>query len=157
VRDVLGEDAGAPPALDLTLEARLQQLAVEAAEGRWVRAAHDISDGGLAVALSEMLLASPAESRLGIDIDLGVLDCAAPLALFSERAAIVFEVSPERATRLFQAAREHSLAAWPIGSVSGRPEFRALLPGGATVEWSAALLRETAAAPLARLWNEELS
>jgi len=157
VRDVLREDAGAPPPLDLEREARLQELAVRSAEGRWAGAAHDVSDGGLAIALAEMAIASPAESALGIDLDLGALGEEALAALFSERPGIVFEVSPERAARVFQAARDAGLAAWPIGSVSARPDLRALLPGGARVEWSVASLREAAGAPLARLWNEEVA
>ncbi|MBI5711252.1 MAG: phosphoribosylformylglycinamidine synthase subunit PurL [Candidatus Eisenbacteria bacterium] len=156
VREVLGVDACAPPALDLAREARLQELAVLAAEGRWVRAAHDVSDGGLAVALVEMLLAAPAERALGLDVDFGALEAEPELTLFSERPGIVFEVSAERAARLFQGARERSLLAWPLGTVSSQPAFRARMPGGEAMEWSVAELAAAAAAPLARLWNEEL-
>jgi phosphoribosylformylglycinamidine synthase len=156
VRDVLGEAAGAPPSLDLARESRLQELAVHAAEGRWVRAAHDISDGGLAIALAEMVLAAPPERALGIEVDLGTLEAPAEVALFSERPGIVFEVSPERAARLFQAARERSLLAWPIGTVSAQPGMRALVPGPGTMAWSSDELRAAAAAPLAQLWNEEI-
>jgi phosphoribosylformylglycinamidine synthase len=154
VREVLREDVGAPPALDLEREARLQELAVAAAEGRWVRAAHDVSGGGLAVALAEMLLAAPAGSGLGIEADLGVLEAESAAALFSERAALVFAVSPERAPRLFQAARERSLLAWPVGLVRSGAGLRVRLPDGAAA-WTADELRAAAARPLERLWNEE--
>src|SRR5439155_139 len=153
---VLRERTGSPPALDLAREARLEELAVLAAEGRWVRAAHDVADGGLAVALAEMALAAPADLGLGVDADLGVLETAATLALFSERPGIVFEVSPERAARLFQTARDRSLLAWPVGTVAGHGRLRARLPGGGTLEWTVAELRAAADAALARLWNEEL-
>jgi phosphoribosylformylglycinamidine synthase len=153
-RELLREPAGAPPTLDLAREARLQELAVLAAEGRWARAAHDLSDGGLAAALAEMVMACPAERALGVEVDLAVLEAAPSTALFSERPAILFEVAPERAARLFQAARERSLLAWPIGTVAAGAQLRARLPGGATLAWSAEELRGAAAAPLARLWNE---
>jgi phosphoribosylformylglycinamidine synthase II len=156
IREVLGQDAGAPPALDLAREARLQALAVLSAEGRWARAAHDVSDGGLAVALAEMLLGSVRERRLGLDIDFGALEAPAEEALFAEGPAVLFELSPERATRLFQAARERSLLAWPIGTVSAQPLFRARTPGHGTIEWSLEELAEAVATPLPRLWNEEL-
>lgn len=156
VRERLGEDAGAPPPLDLEREARLQELAVLAAEGGWVRAAHDVSDGGLAVALAEMLLAAPAERGVGIEVDFGALEAELAPALFCERPGIVFEVSADRAPRLFQSARERALLAWPIGTVSEQALFRARLPGDAVVTWGAEELRAAAAAPLARLWNEEL-
>jgi len=155
VREVLREEAGGPPALDLDREARLQDLTVAAAEARWVCAAHDVSDGGVAVALAEMLLAAPRELGLGVDVDLAVLETEAPLALFSERPAVLFEVSPERAARLFQAARERSLLAWPIGAVSAHGRLRARL-GSPAVEWSVAELAEAAARPLEQLWNEEV-
>jgi phosphoribosylformylglycinamidine synthase len=157
VREILGERGGAPPPLDLEHEARLQELAVLAAEGRWVRAAHDVSEGGLLVALAEMLLAAPHERGVGVEVDFGALEADTAMALFCERPGIVFEVSPERAPRLFQSARERSLLAWPIGAVSDQPVLRARLPGDAVVSWTCDELREAAARPLSQLWNEELS
>ena len=155
LRDVLREEAGGPPALDLEHEARLQELAVAAAEGRWVRAAHDVSDGGLGVTLAEMLLAAPRPRGLGLEVDLAVLETETALALFSERPGIVFEVSPERAARLFQAARERSLLAWPIGAVSVGGNLRVRL-AGSVIEWTALELAAAANGPLEGLWNEEL-
>src|SRR6185503_8115133 len=61
--------AGGPPQLDLPREARLQELAVAAAEGGWAAASHDVSDGGLAVALAEMVMAGGPEHPLGIELD----------------------------------------------------------------------------------------
>jgi phosphoribosylformylglycinamidine synthase len=155
LREVLKQESGGPPALDLEREARLQDLAVAAAEGGWVRAAHDVSDGGLAVALAEMLGAAPRERGLGLDVDLGVLETEAAPALFCERSGIVFEVSPERAARLFQAARERSLLAWPIGAVSAGGGLRMRTAVG-VLEWTAEELAAAAARPLERLWNEEI-
>jgi phosphoribosylformylglycinamidine synthase len=153
-REILGEEGSAPPELSLEREARLHELAVLAAEGRWVRAAHDVSDGGLGTALAEMVMACPAERGLGAEVDLGSLEAETAVALFSERSGIVFEVGPERAPRLFQGARERGLLAWPIGTVSPRAQLRVLEPGGGRIEWSAGELRAAAAAPLADLWNE---
>ncbi len=156
VREILRERDGAPPGLDLVREARLQALAVAAAQGRWVHAAHDISDGGLAVALAEMALAAAPTLGLGLDVDIGALETGTTLALFCERPGIVFEVRQERASSLFQAARERALLAWPIGTVAAHGRFRARLPGGETVEWAIEALREAAGGTLERLWNEEL-
>jgi len=153
---VSGEEGGAPPALDLTHEARLQRLAVTAAEQRWVHAAHDVSDGGLGIALAEMMLATPPEAPLGLEIDLDALGTDPLTALFSERPAIVFAVSPARAPRLFQAAREAGLSAWPLGTVSDAVRMRTRIKSSGTVSWTLAELREAASGTLARLWNEEL-
>jgi phosphoribosylformylglycinamidine synthase len=152
-RQVL-DRSGGPPELDLAREARLQELAVLAAEGRWVVGAHDVSDGGLGVTLAEMVMACPAEPGLGVDVDLGVLESEPAVAWFSERPAIVFEVAPERAAGFFQAARERSLLAWPIGTVAPRPQLRVMSSAGDPVVWTAEELRAAAAAPLRDLWNE---
>jgi len=154
-RELLRQNGGAPPALELDHEARLQELAVRAAEGRWVSAAHDVSDGGLLVCLVEMLLAGPVERALGADIDFGSLEAETMPALFCERPGIVFAVRPERATRLFQAARERSLLAWPVGSIASHGKLRARLPEGAAQEWSREELIRAHTRALPRLWNEE--
>jgi phosphoribosylformylglycinamidine synthase len=154
-RELLGERTGVP-ALDLAREARLHELAVTAAENRWVRAAHDVSDGGLAVALAEMILASPPERPLGLDVDLEALVADSGTALFSERPAIVFEVSPARAPRLFQAARERELPAWPLGTVNDAARLRTRIRGGRSLTWTLEELRQACGETLARLWNEEM-
>jgi len=157
VREVMGEsNPSAPPSLDLPREARLQELAVLAAEGRWVHAAHDVSDGGLAMALAEMLLAAPPELTLGLEIELEALESPAPAALFSERPGIVFEVPVERAARLYQAARDRQLLAWPIGTVTASGSLRIRTAESGMLEWTADELRLVAARPLRRLWNEEI-
>jgi len=101
-------------------------------------------------------MSAAPERGLGAEIDLSAFEAGTELALFSERPAIVFEVSPERAARLFQAARERSLLAWPAGTVIEAPLLRALLPDGGVRTWQSAELKAAAAAPLERLWNEEL-
>jgi len=156
-REIAGRRDTAPPTLDLTHEARLQELAVVAAEGRWVRAAHDISDGGLALALVEMMLAAPDVPALGAQVDLGALEAGDVEALFSERSAIVFEVAPERSAALFQAARERSLLAWPIGTVGARAELKVLRSQGSELFWTKEDLSRAVERPLAALWNEEES
>jgi phosphoribosylformylglycinamidine synthase II len=154
-REVLRERGGPPPALSLEHEARLQAFAIAVAEGRWAHAAHDVSDGGLATTLAEMMLAAPPESGLGLEANLESLEVEPAVALFSERAGLVYEVGFDRLPRVSQAAREHGLVAWPIGTVTGNAAFRALLPGPATVSWTAGELHEAWGAALPKRWNEE--
>ncbi len=155
LRDVLGETRRtAPPSLDLGREARLQELAVLAAEGAWVQAAHDISDGGLLVTVAEMALAAAGD--VGAELDLAPLEAATAPALFSERQGIVFAVNVERAPRLYQAARERSLLAWPIGTVIKGRSLGVQTGEGERIRWSLDELAAAAAAPLPKLWNEEI-
>jgi phosphoribosylformylglycinamidine synthase len=65
-----------PPPVDLTAERALQEVLIAAAEARLLRSAHDLSDGGLAVALAECCMGGPwATSTFGAIID---LDAHAP-------------------------------------------------------------------------------
>ena len=86
-RTIQGIVAGAPPAVDLAAEKRLiDALVALAAEGQ-IHSAHDLSDGGLAVALAESGFASFFSIEwLGADV---ALEGAEPAewALFGERGA----------------------------------------------------------------------
>jgi phosphoribosylformylglycinamidine synthase len=91
--------AGDAPLFDLDEEIAVQQACLMAIRKGWVRSAHDISDGGLLVALAEMSLAS---SGLGAEVDLptdqdGRLDAA----LFSEaQSRILISAAPDNAARI---------------------------------------------------------
>ncbi len=94
----------------------------------WVRACHDLSEGGLAVAAAEMAMAG----RQGIELDLTALPRAADvdtpaIALFSESSArFLVEVTPDHAP-LFEQA------------LSGRPTAcigQVVQGGHLCVKWS---------------------
>jgi phosphoribosylformylglycinamidine synthase subunit PurL len=78
LRDVLGREEGAPPPVDLATEKRNGDFVRTLINAGRVTAVHDISDGGLAVAIAEMALAG----NLGATIH--ALDHA---ALFGEDQA----------------------------------------------------------------------
>ncbi len=103
-----------------------------------------------------MLLAGAPSLGLGADLELGPLETELPFALFCERPGIVFAVRPERAPRLFQAARERSLLAWPIGSVSPGGRLRVSGLGAEDLSWSRAEMEAARDLTLQHLWNEEL-
>ncbi|HKY85685.1 MAG TPA: phosphoribosylformylglycinamidine synthase subunit PurL [Pseudorhodoplanes sp.] len=58
LRDVCGREEGAPPPVDLAAEKRNGDFVRALIEDSKVTAVHDVSDGGLAVALAEMAIAS---------------------------------------------------------------------------------------------------
>ncbi len=66
LRDILGRDEGHPPCVDLAEEKRNGDLVRGLIRSRRVTACHDISDGGLAIALAEMAMAG----GIGAAIDL---------------------------------------------------------------------------------------
>jgi phosphoribosylformylglycinamidine synthase II len=57
LREIRGLQAGEPPAVDLHAERRAGEIVRELVAERLLTAVHDISDGGLAVAVAEMALA----------------------------------------------------------------------------------------------------
>ncbi|MCH8328422.1 MAG: phosphoribosylformylglycinamidine synthase subunit PurL, partial [Candidatus Marinimicrobia bacterium] len=63
-----GKVAGNAPLIDLDTELHVQNVCLEAIGEGLIHSAHDISDGGLAVCLTESLLAGP--SGLGVEIHL---------------------------------------------------------------------------------------
>ncbi len=64
--------AGDPPDIDLGQESSLQKLVVRLISLGLVNAAHDCSEGGLLVAISEMLIAG----NVGATLDLGSLNAS---------------------------------------------------------------------------------
>jgi phosphoribosylformylglycinamidine synthase len=122
--------------LDLTRERRLIDGLVEAAERRLLSSAHDVAEGGLAVALAEACF-NP-EGQLGASID--ALD-SAPAELFGEGpSTVILSAPPENV----EAVREifKSLEIKVIGRVIARPRLMLRLNGEAVgIDEDAAELR----------------
>ncbi|MEC7029646.1 MAG: AIR synthase-related protein, partial [Pseudomonadota bacterium] len=58
LRDILGREEGTAPAVDLLLERRMGEFVRTVISQDMITACHDISDGGLLIALAEMAMAS---------------------------------------------------------------------------------------------------
>ncbi len=143
VADVLGFPGGALPAIDYTaIRAELGTLAAAYAAGL-VFAAHDISDGGMLVALAEMAFATyDADRVLGFALatDLTPGDLAA--SFFAEAAGTLVEVADGAAFAAL--AARHGAAVDFVGTVTERSTLE--LHDGASVELAEAY--ETWSAPL---------
>ncbi|HVE75356.1 MAG TPA: phosphoribosylformylglycinamidine synthase subunit PurL [Actinomycetota bacterium] len=112
-RTVLGKVSGKLPALDLEIERAVGTVAREAIRAGLCMSAHDLSEGGLAVALAEAC----AISGLGAQID---LQSETPAwELFSESASrILLSVSESAASRVLEIASNAGVPARRIGVVS---------------------------------------
>ncbi|MGH3359901.1 MAG: AIR synthase related protein, partial [Nocardioidaceae bacterium] len=112
VHDHLG---GTPPVVDLAAERALAGFLVEAAKSKNVSATHDLSDGGLAVALVE------ASLRNGVGVRVELPEGADPfMTLFSESVArAIVAVAPERVEAFDEVAGRHGVPAQRIGVVGG--------------------------------------
>jgi phosphoribosylformylglycinamidine synthase subunit PurL len=108
--------AGRPPRLDLEAEKRLHAFMAEAAADGLLRSAHDVSEGGLAVALAECCMTADGP-RLGGRFDLGDA-LRADVALFSETPSRMV-VSASDGAALEQAARRAGVPCRALGIVQG--------------------------------------
>jgi len=81
-----GRLGGPAPRIDLDAEARLQRLVLELARAHVLSSAHDVSDGGLAVALAECCTTSRDGTLVGAHVTLDATRSATPVAatLFGE-------------------------------------------------------------------------
>ena len=115
LRTIRGRDEGPCPEVDLDAEKRLVDLLATLAEARLLASAHDVSDGGLAVALAECAM----QGGLGAAVELEYSFRASSL-LFGEstgRALISFE--PERRAAVERATRERGVPFRVLGNVGG--------------------------------------
>jgi len=122
--------AGEPPAIDLHAEKRLIDAMLALAEAGTVRSAHDLSDGGLAVALAESCFASDG---LGASVELSG-DATAEFALFGERGArVIVSVAAEQVAAVLGTARQYGLGALQIGKVTDDNSLRIQYKGVAVI------------------------
>ena len=113
---VLGVVAGRPPALDLARESALIALLVAAAGEDVLASAHDCSDGGVAIALSEAAI----EGGHGFAVTLTGADLPPHVAMFSESASrAVVSVNPEQEARLLELAGAHGVPPTRLGETGG--------------------------------------
>ncbi len=117
LKTVHGLEAGAPPAIDLEQEKRNQEFLLEAIDARLLRSAHDLSEGGLAVALAECAFSSGRHIGCEIDLD-GSLRVDA--LLFGEsQSRILVTCRRANAARLLAIAAARGVPAKAIGRTGG--------------------------------------
>jgi phosphoribosylformylglycinamidine synthase subunit PurL len=124
-----GDTFGAPPRVDLGRERALVDLMVDAARRRLLRSAHDVSDGGLAVAIAEAAMTGDAPLGFSVDLTACAPGVPAAAALFGEdQGRMVVSVARDKTDELLTLAREHGVAAFAVGTtgaVSGAARFAA--------------------------------
>jgi phosphoribosylformylglycinamidine synthase II len=112
LRDIEKREEGAPPPVNLEIEKRNGDFVRDfILQGR-ITACHDVSDGGLLIALSEMAMTS------GIGAEL-VFDTAHPHAFWfgEDQARYVVTTSEERAQKIISDASVQNISVTLLGSV----------------------------------------
>jgi phosphoribosylformylglycinamidine synthase len=108
--------AGKPPAVDWDAEKALIRFLTKAARAHLLASAHDLSEGGLAVALAESCL----QGDIGAEVELPE-GLRRHVALFSEsQARALVSVAPENLTALTEMADDIGVPVRVLGTVCGR-------------------------------------
>jgi phosphoribosylformylglycinamidine synthase len=139
-----GAVTGRPPEIDLALERSVQAFLRQVIAQGLVASAHDLSDGGLAVAAAEGCIASGLGAQLELPASAARLD----RLLFAEGGArILVSVAPGQAAAWRQALdRAHaetpgSVPAQAIGEVTAVPSFTITQAGRVVIEQAVAALQ----------------
>jgi phosphoribosylformylglycinamidine synthase II len=121
-----GAVTGRPPEIDLALERSVQGFLRQAIAAGLVASAHDLSDGGLAVAAAECCIATAAAGiPLGAELELPASTVRLDRLLFAEGGArILVSVPAEQADAWQQALRAADVPAQHLGVVSSQASLR---------------------------------
>jgi phosphoribosylformylglycinamidine synthase subunit PurL len=128
---------GLPPALDMEKEKRMQEALREIVRAGLAESAHDLADGGLAVALAESCF-GPAEVGARIDLDSPLRP---ELLLFHEgpSRALISTAQPEKVAEI---AARHGVEA-PVLGVTMKGELEINRGGTRLAAWKVDTLRST--------------
>ncbi|MBI4397779.1 MAG: phosphoribosylformylglycinamidine synthase subunit PurL [Candidatus Omnitrophica bacterium] len=118
-----GMRAGIPPRLDLKKEMSLHQAMLKANKEKLMRSVHDLSDGGLAVALAECCMSEPGKNTGAQITSLGKMgeqNVRTDAALFGEsQSRAVMSVAPENTAKFEEVLKQFSVPFQKIGVVGG--------------------------------------
>jgi phosphoribosylformylglycinamidine synthase len=134
---VHGAVTGRPPEIDLQLECSVQGFLRQAIAAGLVRSAHDLSDGGLAVAAAESCIASGLGAHLEIPASAARID----RLLFAEGGArILVSVAPAQGAAWQQALDAAGVPAQCLGVVAAEAELQIQQAGQPLVQLPVAQL-----------------
>jgi phosphoribosylformylglycinamidine synthase len=120
---IFGIDGGQLGAIDLTREAALVEGLVEGAEQGLIRSAHDIAEGGLAVAMAEACFNPRA--ILGAEVELGRAGNADAVDFFGEGAStVILSIAPGDVARVEKLFAGRGLEFEVIGNVTAEPQLK---------------------------------
>jgi phosphoribosylformylglycinamidine synthase len=115
LKELCGREDGAPPPVDLAAEKRNGDFVRGLIRNWGIRTVHDLSDGGLAVALAEMAMAG------GVGATIETLPAGIPHAvLFGEdQARYILAVPANEADAVLAQAKASGVAALRLGTTGG--------------------------------------
>ncbi len=117
---VHGIQKGLPPRLDLEREVRLQQFLLGAARGGLLASAHDLAEGGLAVALAECCF-GPRNTGAVVDhLDLIAEPLREDSLYFGEtQSRVIISAKPEFKEQVIRLAQGFGVPIYQVGKTGG--------------------------------------
>jgi phosphoribosylformylglycinamidine synthase len=141
----LGLTAGFVPQVDLLAARRRYRTLYQAVQAGEAAACHDLSDGGLGVAVAEMAIGGGLGAELDLDAVPAVpADLRPEEVLYSESASRLLVCVPQERQAAFE-ERFRGQRMARIGRVVGEPRLR--------MRWSGEVLLEETVEDLARAWK----
>ena len=135
-----GRKAGPVPRMDFDREIALQDAVRALIKARFVKSAHDCSEGGVAVAIAESCISGT--QCIGAEIVLGGGGLRLDQALFNEtQSRIVLSVAGTDAAAVLLLLEMRGIPARRIGTVGG--EHLKITAAGETLNWPVADLHDT--------------
>jgi len=112
---IYGLEKGKVPGIDLNNEKVIQEFLLKCVEGNLIKSCHDVSDGGLAIALAECSFAK----NLGIEIDINS-DIRQDAILFGEsQSRFIITIEPEKLNLLEKLIKTNKIPYSILGKVKG--------------------------------------
>ncbi|WP_442870444.1 phosphoribosylformylglycinamidine synthase subunit PurL [Aneurinibacillus sp. Ricciae_BoGa-3] len=109
----LGKIQGRPPQIDLDEEYRIQRFVLDAIRAGMVTSAHDLSEGGVAVALAESCIAGSVGAEITLSTNL-----RPDIYLFSEsQSRILLTIPANLANQLTEMAKSQGIFIVELGAV----------------------------------------
>ena len=115
LREIMGMEAGPPPPVNLDTERRAGEAVRALIADGLVSAVHDISDGGLAVAIAEMALASGIGAMASVEQSEGTVNAM----FFGEDQGTYLVTSSMDIITLIERINEFGVVAHDIGETGG--------------------------------------
>jgi phosphoribosylformylglycinamidine synthase II len=143
-----GKKEGTCPRVDLSAEKSLQDLLISQIEDQKICAAHDVSEGGLLVCLSEMLFENDSLGSTIRFADCGTSDRLDSLLFGESQARAVIAVRPNDRHAVLSQAEQAGLSAIPLGTTNES--------GKLTVEVSGAEVLCVEVSSLKNVWESAI-
>ncbi len=117
--DVNDELGAVVPIVDFEKERNMIYVIIDAISAGLLLSCHDISDGGLATTISEMILGGDADGEIGAEISFDFTNLRADKTLFSETSGFMFEVEDRNTEKLKTLFKFYKISLIELGKTKG--------------------------------------